>query len=210
VAVPWIDLADVKAHLNKTTTTDDAELEGFIDAACAMVEDIVGHVDTVTVSEVVRTKPVLTQQQTYWRYNVWQQIATLAQAPVLDVTSVTYEVGDGTSSVVAKQDPVAGVVSGWRLVDQVLFLPLATNVNGAYLVAYRAGRSPVPGNYRMAALELVAHLWKTTQAAAGSPGRPGEPDTDWQRGMGYAMPFRVRELLGLYGNTVPSRGFVIA
>lgn len=211
--MPWVTLPEVKAHLGKKTPDDDDELDGFISAACAMVEDIIGHVDPVTVTgEVLRAAPVPTQRPypEGGMLHTWDWVATLAENPVLSVESVLFTPGDGTSSAVAAQNVAAGVVVGWRRVGQVMYLPVGTSRYGAYSVTYTAGLDPVPGNVRMAALELAAHLWKTTQNATGAPGRFADSDTDWQRGMNYALPFRVRELLGLYGNTVPSRGVVIA
>jgi hypothetical protein len=210
--VAWIDLPDIKAHLNKTGSGDDAELIGFVGAACAMVEDIKGHVDVVTVVDVVSASPTLVQHP-FWRYNTWQHILTLNDGPVLTVTSVNYLPGDGTSIATPQQDIGAGIAQGWWQVDRVLYVPLSTHTFGRYQVTYQAGLDPVPDNYRLAALELAADLWKTTQMNAKSPGPMGEPDVEWMRGTAgsasYAMPFRVRELLGLYGNQIPNPGLVI-
>lgn len=97
--------------------------------------------------------------------------------------------------------PVISITSpsGWSLVNPEGIADAGSGGgSGEVAVVYQAGRDPVPGNIRLAALELVAHLWRGSQHANGAGGRPGmgnEPVTI--PGIAYALPYRVRELLGL-------------
>lgn len=209
--MPWIDLDDAKAHLNKTSSADDGELGGFIEAACAMIEDIKGHVDPLPVVETLASTPILRSHSRYGHILAWDHVVLLTETPVASVTSVAFLAGDGTSSTIAEQDLASGVSYGWRLNGTVVTVPFTTPRYGAFEITYTAGVDPVPANYRMAALELVAHLWRTTQLNA-SAGRPqgGDPDPEFIRGQTFAMPFRVRELLGIYGNTVGAAGVTLA
>lgn len=211
----WIDITEVLAHLNKTSGVDDGELDGFITAACSMIEDIKGHVDPLAVSDVVsgRWIPQAGVGHPYYvgppygGYSVYpgrRYLAELREVPVLSVASVARYDG-GAPTVIPAEDLTTGTL-GWLLRENVLYLP----TQGEFTVTYMAGRDPIPGNYRMAALELVAHLWKTTQMNAKAPSPGTQADVDYQRGMTYALPFRVRELLGLYGTNIPNPGLVIA
>lgn len=202
--MPWIDLPDIKAHLNKTDTTDDTELQGFIDAACAAIEDIKGHVDVDTFTCDGHTRS-LVQFRRYWAYwgNRFRYVIELPETPVLDISSVSWLTGDGTLTPISADDDTTDPDEylGWRLSDCLLYLPY----HGEYRISYTAGRNPVPGNFRLAALELAAHLWKGSQLNAQAGGRPGiysGDQTGTMPGVASAMPFRVRELLGLYGEIV--------
>lgn len=92
---PFLDTDEVKAHLNKVTSTNDSELPGFISAACEMIRQRIGEVLAVPASETV---------------TVTGGRAVLQHRPVLDVTTPGWEllspegvvaapVGDGTAEV---------------------------------------------------------------------------------------------------------------
>lgn len=179
----FVSLADVKAHINKTGTDDDEELRGFVTAGCRMIEERVGHVTPVTVSEDRTGCDVL----------------VLADRPVLSVTSVATL---PSLTVVPQADPVNSV-AGWTLDGPAGILKHSSTSFGSVRVTYRAGRTPVPGNIRLAALELISHLWRSSQLN-NSGGRPPFADTETpiMPGSAYALPIRVRELLGL--STLPT------
>lgn len=72
---PFVDVAEVKKHLNMVTTTSDSELGGFISAACEMIRARIGEVlavtaiDTVPVHDgraVLRHRPVLSIETPGW------------------------------------------------------------------------------------------------------------------------------------------------
>jgi hypothetical protein len=181
----FISLAEAKKHLNKdlAKTTDDAELLEFVTAACSKIVDLIGPVAPVTVVETVPCRAPL-------------QVIVLEQHPVISVTSVT---ADGTT--VPEADFGTGV-SGWVLDPGPGLLGHSQRWPwGQVQVTYRAGRTALPGNIRLAALELTGHLWKQSQLNNGG-GRPQITGDDpvMMPGLAYALPLRVRELLGLGKN----------
>lgn len=173
----FITVDELKTHLNKTSATDDAELAGFVSAACSMVVERIGHVSVVDATVDVA---------------VHRGRAVLPDRPVVAVTTVVDLPGE---SAVVAADPVADV-QGWTLRPGGVL-----EVDGYHRrvrVTYTAGRDPLPGDVRLAGLELAAHLWKSSQlnASGGRPNPAGMDDLAL-RGVGYALPYRVRELLGL-------------
>lgn len=192
VSDPFITVDELKTHMNKAGAADDAELPGFISAACQMVVDRIGVVSPTDAT------------QTVWGHRVHRREFVLDLHPVIDVTAVTV---DGT--VVPQADPVAGT-DGWVLDAGPGVLAHTQRWPGGRIeVTYQAGRTPLPGNIRLAALELAAHLWQQSQLNTASTARPSTFGSDELalRGVGFALPYRVRELLGLGKN--PTDEFLV-
>lgn len=172
--VQIVTIDEVKAHLNKTTTDDDAELAEFIDAATPVVEHYAGPVLPATFVERHRTNCRL----------------VLYRTPILSLTSVEPWLTNGTTYNVAELmfDPDTGVV------ERSNGLPFT---GGPFKVTYQAGRIAVPANVRMAALIIVAHMWETQR------GRPAKfPTGDagtYVPGATYSVPRKALELLGERG-----------
>lgn len=59
-----VTLAEAKAHLDKTSNADDAELIGFVEAATAVVEDYVGPMSVKTFVKREPSRVVLLLGQT--------------------------------------------------------------------------------------------------------------------------------------------------
>lgn len=176
--MPIITVDDLKTYLNKSSTGDDAELQGFVDAAERMVVQRVGEVSPVAVTED--------------HYDT-NRVVLLDRMPVLSVQTVTTYPG---GQVVAEADLVSGV-DGWRLDGWSLLMPSPAQM---VRVAYTAGRAEVPGNIRLAALELAGHLWRMTQNGQGGGIRPQFNESQ-PFAPSYAMPYRVLELL--HGELLP-------
>ena len=178
-ADPFITVVELKAHLNKTSTADDDELAGFVSAACAAIFERIGHVSTTSVTADV---------------DVSRGLAILPERPVASVESVTALPGGVT---LEEADQESGT-PGWTLRKGGT---LGITGGGVWRVrvTYTAGRDPLPGNVRLAALELAAHLWKQSQLNTGSTVRPPSfgDDVTIIPGLAYALPIRVRELLGI-------------
>lgn len=176
----FISLADLKHHVDRaqSDTSDDAEMIGHLRSACEMIRDRIGHVTPVTFTRDVNAREVI----------------VLGEHPVISVTSVATLPG---LVAVAQAGPATGV-AGWTLEDGPAGILTHTSRFGYVRVTYRAGRTPVPGNVRLAALELAAHLWRSSQLNSGG-NRPalGDNETPVFPGSSYALPTRVRELLGL-------------
>lgn len=191
----FISLAEVKRHLKKTKVDDDDELLEFVTAACSAIEERIGPVTPVTVTEEVPAT---------WRTNT----IVLDHTPVIAVTSVVLA-GDPVTTI-PPFDPDTHV-DGWQLAAGAGVLTHSRRFpRGTIRVTYMAGRTPLPGNIRLAALELTAFLWRSIKmyGNGGRPGAPGVDDTLAIRGAAYALPNRVKELLGL-GNQQPTDSVLI-
>nr|WP_237533073.1 head-tail connector protein [Streptomyces sp. SID685] len=171
-------MADAKAQLNIADgdTSNDAELQGYIDAATAAVETQLG--------QVVDPRTVIDQ------LDFPQSVTSflLRSVPVLSLTSLVSLDGSQSWTTTAPAmyvDGAAGCVT-------VLSGP---PVKGSVLATYQAGLTSVPPNYRLAALIIVQHLWETQRGTLGTVMGGGD-DSGYTAGRGFAIPRRAIELLG--------------
>lgn len=171
----FVSLADARDHLKRNgASPEDEKLRRVIGASCRLIADRMGHVTPVTVTTDGCGRTVVLER------------------PVISVLSVVKLPG---GEAIAEADPVADV-DGWTL-DAAAGLLTLSKAYGPARVTYRAGRSPLPGNFRLAALELIGHLWRTSQLN-GAGGRPTLPvDEMVVPGVTFALPYNVRQLLGL-------------
>jgi hypothetical protein len=163
-------LAEAKAHLNITTTTDDEELRSWIGATTRVVENKVGPCARQTVSQRVGNGPV------WW----------LRRYPVLSLTSVTAALTGGTAVTTAE---LAFDADTGR-VERLDGLALA---GGPWTIAYVAGRAVLPENVESAAKIILKHLWETQRG--GTAGFAMGPDDVMVPGFPWAVPKRAVELL---------------
>lgn len=183
-----VTLDDVKTHLNKVDFKDDDELQGFIDAATPLIENISGPTIPRTVTEY---------------YSGGCTEITLNSQPVLSIESIveTYgqtnypltqvQLGQGMTGFCFTFDPLTGRIVRRAYNAEAMFPVGNRNVK----VVYTAGRASVPANVRLAALMLIQHLWSTSQLNRNG-GRPSTGGDDvFTPGMGFAVPNRVKELL---------------
>lgn len=180
-------LAEAREYLNFTSdTSHDVELQRFIDAADPVVEDIVGPVNSVQVTE--------------W-YDGGRSYIVLRQNPVISVDTVTEYSGATPNVLTAAATPDLagsytytfdpdGILNRVTSAGQSFFANGATNVK----VIYTVGRSPVPANIKLAALELIRHLYQSTQQS-GRPAFGGAGEEGPWAPAGFAVPTRVIELL---------------
>jgi hypothetical protein len=173
----WIiGLDDAKTQLNITSTGDDAELTGYLDAATAIVEDAIGPVANRVVTEY---------------HDGGSTVLVLRKLPVVEITSVT-PVATGSSALTVADLYVtsAGIVryrgGGW--------FPSSLEVT---YVAGRSNQSPPAA--RLAAQIIVQHLWRTQHGGSPVPYPGGEETVP--TGFGYAVPYRALELLRPYRNS---------
>lgn len=170
-AAPFITVAELKTHLNKTSASNDVELLLFVETACEMIRDRMGEVALVdAVETLVSTRGVL----------------VLAHRPVVSVgivTDTTYTIPKFVSGVTLESSEgiVRHPLPGRRTIT----------------IEYQAGRDPVPANFKMAALELGAHLWRSSQNNTSGGRPPLGNDQQVVPGSSWALPYNVRQLLGL-------------
>jgi hypothetical protein len=174
-----VSLVDVKDHLKKrvTDTDQDAKLQGFIRAATSLIEDRMGHMIPVTVTEDVYSRG---------------DVIVLRERPVIEVVSVHRYPG----AVVLDAHDVTTQTRGWKLTSVEGVVETSGRFPGDMRVVYRAGRQPIPHRYRLACLELTAHLWRTSQLNQEG-GRPAAQGDTQIPAAGFALPYSVRQLLGL-------------
>lgn len=189
-AMNLISLEEIKLHLNKALDShvDDDELADWIQAAKWVIEREVGPILPRTLTES-------------YDGDRWRRHIILAQGPVISVASVveTWTPGDTRTLTAEGPTPVE---------DQYVFdasRRMLTRRNSGYpafwaygfaniVVTYQVGRYPIPMNQKLALGELVSHLWRSSQLLAGGT-RPNVNNPDLIP-TGYAVPNRVRELLG--------------
>jgi hypothetical protein len=183
-----VSLAEVKRHLNKSpgVTTDDEELRDWIDAAQIVVEGIVGPVMRRTVVE------------TYYPRG---EMIVLRTAPVHAVTSVVEEWGPDDVRTLASQPAAPGPYGDDDYSTDTTMRYLFRRSGGwprtfgpKVTVTYGVGPAVPAQNVRLATMELITHMWRGSQLASGTT-RPRQDAPD-PISLAYAVPNRVRELLG--------------
>lgn len=186
-------LDDAKNQLNipSSDTSNDIELQGFIDAATATVEGIVGPVVQRTITEV---------------HNGGGPFIVLNNPPIISVTSVTEMAGQTAYSLTdAEINTTTGAYS--FSVDSydrgVIARRWSGGIVGPFIggvrniqVVYVAGRPTVPPAIRLGALLLIEHLWEQTQRG-NSTGRP-LPNRDETSDVDYG-PTKQDQAMSLLG-----------
>jgi hypothetical protein len=189
-----VDLQSVKAHLNMipTDTSQDAELLGFILAATPIIRDIIGpilpesHVQffdggVETIS--LPWQPVIAIQSIYEYYGLSSFLLTEQQ------------LGQQMNAFAFTVDYVTGQVTRRTFGGQAAKFAIGDkNVKATWT----AGRTDIPYNVRLGALELIRHNWQMTQQ--GGRGRMrssvGGGGDEMSVPIGFAVPDRVVEMLG--------------
>lgn len=178
-----LTLEEAKAQLNLTTSIDDTELQTYVDAVTAVIEEYIGPVEPREVTEQHDAEG-------------GRRVLVLRTTPVLSLTSLEPLLDGGVSYPVdgLVLDPDTGEV---RRRNRSCFYGLLL----ATLQAGRAGVPPIPPTINLAGRMLVQHLWRTQHPArSGGIAGGGEDFSVGQPipGFGYAVPNRVLELLAPY------------
>lgn len=169
-SVTYISLQQFKTHIKKDSTGDDESLRSFIAAACRVITDRTRQIVPANFTEIYRPSRCVIHLDRY---------------PVVSVTSVV-----NTSTAV----PITGFTLT-RPESGILTLPMWRNQE--VTVVYRAGMLSIPENYILAALELTRHLWIMSQQNMGANRPSLGLDPSYLAGTSYALPYNVRQLLGL-------------
>jgi len=137
-----LDLASVKAHLNITVATYDAELQTFIDGCEAAVAEKTGPLTSTATTE---------------RVSGGGCGLVLRTSPVVSLTSVTPVNGSAYSLTLLTVDKSAGVIE---------WLSGARFQTGWYDVVFQAGRSTVPEDLKLGIKDLIRDNWTHSQRGA--------------------------------------------
>lgn len=186
-----VALADAMAELNMTVTPADGgvKLQGFIDAASAVIEDMVGHVINGSIQEF---------------YDGGDFSIYLRQTPVLSIQSVVETIG--LINYTLTPQPVGSPVDnfGYTLDDPLVGritrrtagsqpFPFYRN-DGNISVSYTYGLNAVPPNIRLATLELVRFMWQQGQQSLRPQFGAPSPEPVSTTPTGYLVPNRIKEL----------------
>lgn len=158
-----ISLDDARAALSLPGNTSQSTLEELrlhVCAATPVIEDIVGPVLVRTLTQTV---------QKGWNY-----------AALYEKAGALVSVVNADSTVVPESTYTFNAASGLLTFD--------TPTSQVVTVTYTSGAAVIPQNVRLAALELVRHLWQVRQRPQGPT--PPEAYTP----SGFAVPKRVIEL----------------
>jgi hypothetical protein len=188
-----VSLVEAKRHLNKdlAVTTDDEDIRDFIDAAQFVIEFRLG------VAVVPRT---------IVEYHDGGCTAIhLNKGPVIAVLELREQWAPGDQRVLTLEpDSSIGTGDGNYLLDVPARRILRRNNGYDYpfpagsrniKVTYRIGSVVPQENVRLAARELIAHVWRASQLASGQT--RAKEVAESMVAVGYAVPNRVRELLGV-------------
>lgn len=177
-----VSLADVKTHLQMTNSTNDTELQRFINVA----ETAIGH----------RTGP-LTPVEVVEKHDGGSNLIVLRKIPVASLTSAGYADGTDLDTDDLDLDTDTGILR-WGYNTAGVFTAGSRYVT----VTYQSGYSALPADLAHAVKELVRHLWQTQRGNnAGRPTFDEEPVA----GAFSSWPIRVQELIAPY-----DRGPVVA
>ena len=194
-----VTISEVRTHLNipASDTSHDTELQGFMDAAQVIIENIVGSVVQTTYTET---------------YDGGNSYIEFRHKPVFSITSVSEYQGSTLTAVAVATNPALATTPSYTFdsfMNRVVrrnaggwesYFPLGAN---AIAITYVAGLASVPANVRLAALELIRHLYQQTQQG-GRPSFGGSgSDETYSPGSGYAVPNRVLELLDATPKLIP-------
>lgn len=174
-----LSLAEVKTHLNITSTTYDDELRDFIESATEIVESYTG--------------PIV--QRTYTdRVQGGREVIILPHTQILSVTAFT-SILNGTTPVQLSNLTIDGASGDIYRKDSGGF------PGGAYNITYTVGRTAVKANWLMAAKIIVKHMWETR--LGGLPSGQGDDRGYVVTGSGYLVPFRAIALLNIPNSAQP-------
>ena len=167
-----ITLEDVRKSLGlaATDTSNDADLERYVEAATPVIENITG--------------PLIQRTEVF--YMDGGREAIVLPKRFTSVTSITQN-GVAYTSYVA--DPGSGVITAGTSTSPDVFEPGVRNV----VVTVVTGSATIPSNVQLAARELVRFWWQ--QGRQANIPAFGEAPESGVTPMGFAVPKRVMELL---------------
>jgi hypothetical protein len=170
-----VSLAEAKAHLNMTSTTNDEELRRYIDAATDFIESRIGYVVRRTVVETVYPSGGV----------------LFLTGPVISLTTMVAAYGYSGVYSVANYSIAPGSAVLPNYGSSSLYY-------GPVTVTYVAGRAVVPALIRQAALDYIAWKWETQRGATPAPGMGGEFEVTTPA----TVPFKILQALEPYALAV--------
>lgn len=187
-----VTLTQLHAFLNTpdTATANDTELQLFISAATAIIEDVTGPMTPQSFTET---------------YDGGAPTIVLRHYPVISVASIVEYSGTTGQTLTAQTfvtqtgydyllDGTIGVLRRMSGGSPYLFASGTQNVQ----VTYTAGRSAVPPAVTIATLDLIRVFYQRTQLGGRPQGRPTGDESPGELVLGYLVPNFVMEALMPY------------
>ncbi len=172
-----VQLQDVLRHMNMASLSAGTELDALADmcdSAEGAIANRCGPLEATSVTSRVPGGDVL----------------VLPVVPVLSLTSVTPAGGSDLTVADLIVNEASGVVE---------YTSGATFPASRYTVTYAAGRMTLPGDLRLAVLEMTRHLWMSQRGTTPGLGGafPTSTDTEFPSvaGSSFALPWRVEQLI---------------
>ena len=168
-----ITLEEARASLGWATsdTSNDADLERYVEAATPVIENITG--------------PLIARTGVVFKLDGGRTRLVL---PTRFVT-VTTLVESGVTVTDFVPEPSAGIITGGTTESPRYFAHGVQNI----VVTVTTGAATIPANVNLATRELVRFLWQ--QGRQANIPAFGEAPQDGSVPMGFAVPKRVMELL---------------
>jgi hypothetical protein len=196
--VTFLTLADAKAQCNipTSTTTYDAELQGFVDAAQTVAESIAGTIVQRTITAEA--------------YDGGNLRIILRKTPVISIQSITEYVG--RSAFTLTSQPLGSTADnyGYELTDANAGVILRRSASGipmpflggeqGVIVSYTAGYATTPPAVRLGALMCVEAWWQNSQQGFGIGAGPTAIQPGTSMVAGYVVPDYALQLFA----TLPS------
>ena len=187
-----ISLDDARSflRLRTTDTGDNEKIQGLLETATDLLEDVCGRIIPVTFTEwfdggvgtyVVRHPPLVSVTSMTEYYGLVAY--TLTEQPL----------GAQMSAYAFTKDASTGQITRRTFGGQAAMFPEGTkNV----VITYKTGYSPIPSSIINAARELVKHLYEATQVpAGGGKARVRDSEDGMTPGVTYAVPNFVLDMI---------------
>lgn len=170
-----LEQAKAQLRIPDADTSQDAQLQGFVDGITHTVERYKGLVIVPrTITERQRCAGSVSQ-------------VLLAQTPVMSLTSIASVDGSSTWDVDAMDvDPDGGCLS-------VLSGP---PLRGYLLFTYTAGMAEIPQDYQQGALVILQHVWETQRGVGGVGMGVIGSEEHYDPRTSYSIPRKALEWLG--------------
>lgn len=187
-----VSLTDAKRQLNKTTTTDDLELQSYCDAIIAPIEDFCGAILPRTVTE--------------WHDSPGGTIV-LRSERIVSVASISGYLGTTTYAYTGVATPDLATIYSY-IVDPSLNGVIRSLGSGGsmqpflgrVLVTYTAGFAAVPSAINLAGRMILQSMWDTQRGAKALPTQ-GAGELVQVDGFSEPIPARAFTLLQRYRRT---------
>lgn len=185
-----LDDARTFLRLRATDTADDEKIQGLLETATDLLEDVCGRIIPVSFTEwfdggvgtyVVRHTPLVSVTSMTEYYGLVAY--TLTEQPL----------GAQMNAYAFTKDPSTGQVVRRTFGGQAAMFPEGTK---NIVITYKTGYSPIPSSILNAARELVKHLYTATQVpAGGGKARVHDAEDGMTPGVTYAVPNFVLDMI---------------